>query len=473
MPRDTPSSRASSREEGSLSPARSRPLLIASRRLASSWARSGSGAERSSRTSSSGPKPDHSIVMELDLTRVPVASYCPVMSTLTPAPPAARDDAPTRLLSLPLAVAFVAEFSSLTSFFLLLSVMPMLAAAAGGSSSGAGLLTGSLLLGTVAAEAVAATGIRRFGYRTMLAAGAVLLGAPALVLLPREPQAVMISVSFVRGLGFGLCGVTSGALTATLLPTGRRGEGLGLLGIVTGVPAVVALPAGIWLAGHHLAAAAAASAAVAGLLPLATIRWLPGRGQAHSIPPAARRRRTPGAALRLPLIFAATTIAAGVLDSFLPLAKGIPSDLSSAALLVQAITATLSRWLAGRQGDRCGHERLLGPALIAAALGMAAMIWLASPALVFAGMVLFGAGFGVIENATFALMIDQLPEAKASALWNLAYDAGYGAGPAVFGLFATHIGYPAAFALTSVLVLAVLPAVPMNPRRPFRLSHRR
>jgi hypothetical protein len=32
---------------------------------------------------------------------------------------------------------------------------------------------------------------------------------------------------------------------------------------------------------------------------------------------------------------------AGVLDSFLPLAKGIPGDLSSAALLVQAITATL------------------------------------------------------------------------------------------------------------------------------------
>ena len=62
-------------------------------------------------------------------------------------------------------------------------------------------------------------------------------------------------------------------------------------------------------------------------------------------------------------------------------------------------------------------------------------------------MVLFGAGFGVIENATFALLIEQLPEAKASALWNFAYDAGYGAGPAVFGLFCIHTGYPVAFAL--------------------------
>ena len=73
------------------------------------------------------------------------------------------------------------------------------------------------------------------------------------------------------------------------------------------------------------------------------------------------------------------------------------------------------------------------------------------------GMVLFGAGFGVIENATFALLIEQLPEAKASTLWNLAYDAGYGAGPAVFGLICVRTGYPTAFGLTGALILAVVP----------------
>ena len=298
----------------------------------------------------------------------------------------------------------------------------------------------------------------------MLAAGAVLLGGPALAMLAREPQAVMVGVSFVRGFGFGLCGVATGALTAKLLPPGRRGEGLGLLGIVTGVPAIVALPAGIWLAGHHLAAVAAALAAVAGLAPLAVIRWLPGGREAR---PDARAPRVPGArgpgrmagaGLRLALIFAAATVAAGVLDSFLPLVKGIPSDLSSAALLVQAITATLTRWQAGKHGDRHGHARLLIPALAVAALGMAAMMLLGSPVAIFAGMALFGAGFGVIENATFALLIEQLPEAKASALWNFAYDAGYGAGPAVFGLVCAGTGYPAAFALTGALILAAVPA---------------
>jgi predicted MFS family arabinose efflux permease len=383
------------------------------------------------------------------------------MSTLTQAPP--ETPAPPRLLSVPLAVTFLAEFTSLTSFFLLLSVMPMLAAAAGASSSGAGLTTGSLLLGTVAAEAVAPAAIRRFGYRTVLAAGAVLLGGPALAMVVPEPQAVMLSASLVRGLGFGLCGVVTGALTAKLLPPARRGEGLGLLGLVSGGPAIVALPAGVWLAGHHQAAVAAAVAAVAGLLPLAAIRWLPGGREArHSagagrMPAARGSGRLAGAALRLPLIFAAATIAAGVLDSFLPLAKGIPSSLCSAALLVQAVTATLSRWQAGKHGDRYGHARLLIPALAVAALGMTAMMVLGSPVLIFAGMVLFGAGFGALENATFALLIEQLPETKASSLWNLAYDAGYGAGPAVFGLICVRTGYPASFALTGALILAAVP----------------
>ena len=100
--------------------------------------------------------------------------------------------------------------------------MPMLAAEGGAGSAAAGLITGALLGGTVIAEAAAAAAIRRCGYRAVLAAGALLLGAPTLALLPREPLAIMVAVSFVRGLGFGLCGVAAGALTALLLLAERR-----------------------------------------------------------------------------------------------------------------------------------------------------------------------------------------------------------------------------------------------------------
>ena len=88
------------------------------------------------------------------------------MSTLTSAQPqrGTRDDSTPpsigtprgRIVSGPLALVFLTEFCALTSFYLLLSVTPMYAAAVGAGSTGAGLVTGVLLLGT-AAVAVAAT----------------------------------------------------------------------------------------------------------------------------------------------------------------------------------------------------------------------------------------------------------------------------------------------------------------------------
>jgi predicted MFS family arabinose efflux permease len=380
------------------------------------------------------------------------------MSTVTQSRSDTADDrkpARPRLVSLELGLAFSIEFASLTSFTILIAVLPMLAAASGAGGAGAGLITGALLGGTVLAETISAYALRRLGYRAVLAAGALLLGAPTLALLARQPEAIMVAVNLVRGLGFGLCGVGSGALTAALLPPERRGEGLGLLGVVSGVPAIVCLPAGVWLAAQHQATAAVAIAAIAGLAPLATVRWLPG-GRPGSGPGAAAAAGG-GRAWRVALIFAAVTVAAGIIDSFLPLARAVPSGIASAALLVQGITDTVSRWQAGRQGDRYGHARLLIPAVVACVAGLAALIWLGSPAAVLAGLALFGAGFGVVENSTFALLIERLPEDKASAVWNLAYDAGYGAGPVAFGLVSGRTGFPVGFGLTGLLVLAVLP----------------
>jgi MFS family permease len=409
------------------------------------------------------------------------------MSTLTCTEPAGRRPG-GRIITVPLAMVLLSTFGTLASFFLLLSVTPMYAAAAGAGTTWAGLVTGTLLLGTVVAELAASAAIRRFGYRIVLAAGAVLLGVPTLALLSRASLGTIVAVSIVRGIGFGLSTVVTGALVASLVPPDRRGEGLGLAGIAASVPAVVALPSGVWLAGHAGFPTVIAVTAVAALVPLLAIPWVtsaagqpaagqPAAGQPAAGQPAAGRgpagqNATAGlpagllsslvreGQLRLSLVFAATTVAAGVVAAFLPLAPGISGNIAAAGLLAQALSATISQWWAGRHGDRHGHVRLLMPGLVLASLGLAAMFWLASPAVVIASMCVFGTGFGIIENATFALMLERVPASgygTASAGWNLAYDAGYGAGPALFGLFAARTGYPAAFALTGLLMLAVLP----------------
>ena len=389
----------------------------------------------------------------------------------------------SRLVSGSFALVLVAALCMETSFFLLVSVTPMAAAADGASSTGAGLVTGVLLLGTVVAELASPVLMSRCGHRVTLAAGALLMGVPLLVLLAHGTFVVTMIASLARGFGFGLGAVVLGTLVPLLVPADRRGEGLALSGVVETIPGVVALPAGVWLAGHAGLAPVVIVAAVTALVPAAVVAWLPRRVGGDD-PGAASDQDQPIGLLaglrqagqrRPALIFAASTVAAGVVVSFLPLATGLSRNVAAAGLFAQALTGMAGRWWAGRLGDRLGHARLLPPALVIAAAGMAGLFWLASPIAVIAGMGLFGLGFGALQNATFTLMIIRMPESgfgAASAIWNLAYDAGYGAGPAAFGVFVGVTGYPIAFAFSALLMVVALPLTrsprPAGPARSAR-----
>src|SRR6266487_685682 len=161
------------------------------------------------------------------------------MSTLTLTESTTLDDSTTttRIISGKLALVLMSTFGAMTSFYLLLSVTPMYAASAGAGDTGAGLVTGVLMLASVLAEFTATSLMRRCGYRVVLALSAVLLGVPTLALLGPDTMVTITAVSFVRGLGFGFSVVVTGALVALLLPPGRRGEGLGLFGLAASVPA--------------------------------------------------------------------------------------------------------------------------------------------------------------------------------------------------------------------------------------------
>lgn len=74
-------------------------------------------------------------------------------------------------------------------------------------------------------------------------------------------------------------------------------------------------------------------------------------------------------------------------------------------------------------------------------------------------MTTFEAGFGVVQNASLSLMFERVSKADdgtASAVWNVANDAGMGGGAAAFGLLAAHTGHAWAFALTGLMTLGAL-----------------
>jgi predicted MFS family arabinose efflux permease len=97
------------------------------------------------------------------------------------------------------------------------------------------------------------------------------------------------------------------------------------------------------------------------------------------------------------------------------------------------------------------------------AAGMASLAATHSPILVIGGAACFGVGFGLLQNATLALMYARVsPDGygSVSAIWNAAYDAGMGGGATGIGLLVAHTGYPVAFLITAALVTpALIPAL--------------
>jgi predicted MFS family arabinose efflux permease len=374
-----------------------------------------------------------------------------------------------RLVSRALLVRFVSIIGSAIGFFLPLSVVPLFAKQAG-SEAGAGLATVALLLATVAAELVTPRLVARVGYRWALAVGLVLLGLPTLVLTVSDDIRVIVAVSVVRGIGYAIAVVAGGAVTALLIPADRRGEGLALVGIVGGIPSLLALPAGVWAAAHWGYAPVFVVTTVATLLALLSVPGLP----RHSSSGSATEEGVL-AGLRNPVLtrpatlFAVSAAAVGVLVTFLPLAAADqPAWVAASALLAQPAAATATRWVAGRIGDRHGPAWLLAPGLLLSAVGMAGIAFTGTPAAVIGGALVFGAGFGALQNATLTLMYARVPvggESAVSAIWNAAYDLGMAAGALGAGLVISSAGYPVTFALTAVAILPAL-LLARRDRRP-------
>jgi predicted MFS family arabinose efflux permease len=367
----------------------------------------------------------------------------------------------TPLVSRALALYFLVAFLSMTSFYLLLSVVPLYATSVGAGRAGAGLTTGALMLTTVATELATPALLARYGYRVVLGAGLVLLGAPALALTESASLAVIIAVSLVRGAGLAILVVAGSSVVASLTPPERRSEGLGLLGVVVGIPAVLALPLGVWLServGYPPVFIAGAAASLAGLVAIPAI---PGRvGEAGEPMSVLAGLRDPGQ-LRPAMIFLLTAMGAGVVVTFLPLAVQGSGRLAALALLAHTVATVLARWWAGRYGGRgrLGQPRLLLGGVVVAALGMLALALVQRQVAIASGAVLLGLGFGIAQNSSLTLMFERVSPSgydMVSAVWNLAYDAGLGLGAVGFGVLVTRTGYPGAFALVALLMLLAL-----------------
>ena len=376
-----------------------------------------------------------------------------------------------------LVVMTAAGFSG---YALLLTVAPLWAVHGGATTAGSGLVNGVLLLFTVLTQLLVPRALRTLGWGPVLTAGLVLMGVPGVLLALSDQLAVVLALSAVRGVGFGVLTVTGSAAVAALVGAKRRGEAIGAYGLAVAAPNLVLLPAGPWLA----ESVAYWAVFVLSALPVA---WIPAalrlasalRLQAPDLHPGGAEPadpRDPGSAaylrlLRPMVLLLAVTLAGGAVITFTPQMVDRTS-VAAGGLLLMGLSTALSRWRFGVFADRYGAQRFLVPLVPLTGVGMALVSWSVADSegvrvgVFLVAMLLIGVCYGGLQNLTLLVAFQTVSRRHhnlASAVWNVGFDAGTALGSVAVGAIAQVASFATAFLVAGAIAVATLPLALLRP----------
>ncbi|MFC6420198.1 MFS transporter [Ornithinimicrobium tianjinense] len=370
------------------------------------------------------------------------------------------------------ALAFL-SFMGFSGYAALLPVAPLWAVHGGADSAGAGLVNFVLLATTVATQFLVPALVRRIGWGATLTLSLVLLGLPALLHVLSDGLGVVLLLSGVRGVGFGILTVAASAAAVLLVDPARRGAAVGAYSLALATPNVLLMPVGGWIA----EAWAFWPVFVLSALPLvglpaswALARHLPVRAthdSRHPEPDGAPAGLATYLVILPPsLVLMAITLAGGALITFAPQMVAVPW-LSAAGLFAFGLVSTVVRWRVGGLADRWGSGRLAWPFVLLAVLGLLAVSRLVDQQVVadrllawLAACGLVGAAYGALQSLTMIRAFEAAGPRRvgaASAVWNAGFDTGTATGSVLVGALAVGWGFGAGMAITAGLVLLTLP----------------
>ncbi|MFW0121505.1 MFS transporter [Rothia sp. CCM 9419] len=365
----------------------------------------------------------------------------------------------------PILATFAAVMSSLS---ILLPASPAWVTAGGAGASGAGLVTATLMGVTVLTQLVAVRRMLTYiGWPVTVCAGTLFMGLPSpLQALSSDLWVVLLS-SALRGIGFGIVTVCGSTALSILIPSHRRGTAVGLYGLAAAIPQVIFTPLAPWLIevlGYGFVLSSGLIA-VAG----APFAWKLGRlvEEHTSAEPSVEGVDGLGSViLRIwPALLTLTliTAAGGAFFTFAT-ELGYTPALATLALLCLTAVGVPTRLYGGSLTDRWGTRILMTPILGASSVGIAGIGISAgmeegsSRATVFiVSTVILGIGYGFLQSVS---MVRALADAGAkngagaAVLWNSNFDIGTGLGGLAVGAMAQVAGFPVAWWIWAVLVLA-------------------
>lgn len=364
-------------------------------------------------------------------------------------------------------------------YALLLPTAPLWATHGGADEGGAGLVNAVLMLATVAVQTTVPWALRRWGWRTTLVVGVLLLGLPSFALVLTDQLGWILAISAVRGAGFAVLTVCGASAVAELVDAARRGRAIGVYGLAVAAPQLFLVPSAAWIA----ESVDFRVVFVVGALPALAVPFAAALGRRlddvarAGLDAGDRPRQGRGRmllALAMPsLVLLAVTTPGGALLTFAPQFRH-GASVAVLGLLGFTGAAALARWLVGGPADRFGPRRFIPPLLVLCAVGLVLCAWSLSDdgpgaAVLVAGMTVVGISYGSLQNLTLVTAFAAVPDRDrsiASAVWNIGFDTGTGLGSLVVGFIAAGTSFSVGLLTTAALcVLVAVVALVAGPQK--------
>ncbi|HEY1317208.1 MAG TPA: MFS transporter [Gaiella sp.] len=320
------------------------------------------------------------------------------------------------------------------------------------------VMSGALLVGALAQPVLGRIADRR-GRRLLLLGGPLVFSSFVVFFPVASDPAALFALRAAAGVGDAACIVGSVTMINDLAPEGRRGEayslyslsawaGLGLGPVIGDFVHRATSFGAVWMVAIALSLTGAVLALALPETRPQTTRPRPGFAL------FTRSAAIPGIVIALEMFgFAALVV-------FSPLyARELGMQGAGLVLLVNAAVLVAMRVLGRRLPDRVGPRRAasVGVLLAAGGIGLAAV--LGSPAGLYLGAAIFGAGHALLYPALFLLAVGRAREdERSAALGSLKAleGLGFAFAAAFIGLVASLGGYGVAFGVGAAITAAGL-----------------
>ncbi|MFZ3102516.1 MAG: MFS transporter [Desulfitobacteriaceae bacterium] len=356
----------------------------------------------------------------------------------------------------------VANFATLTGFYMLLPTLPIYIKVLTGQETLAGLAMGIFLVSVILIRPFAGRAVDSYGRKGIFILGLIIFLLCTLALNWARTLFVLLLLRFIQGFSWGYGNTASSTIVSDVLPRQRLAEGMGYYGLAMSVAMGLSPALALYIIGKysfHLMFNVSAFAVFLAAILAFFVTY-------HKVEKLASKSDTVKAdlfeksALRpAGMAFFVTLNYSSVL-SFIAL-YGAELNIVKIGLFftVFAVSITLTRPLLGPLADKKGYDIVIIPGLLMMIVTMLIIFKAQSlPLFILAG-VTYGIGIGAVQPTLQAMSVLNAPAGRrgaANATYFTFFDLGFGLGSIMWGAVAHAVGFSVMYLLTTVPILCAL-----------------